>query len=61
MFEFDEYGIEKLTSILGDDVQDVIDRLDAVRAAGKEYNTFTKLADGTDGKVKFIYKTDSIK
>lgn len=61
MFEFDEEGIEKLTSILGDDVQDVIDRLDAVRAAGKEYNTFTKLADGTDGKVKFIYKTDSIK
>jgi putative membrane protein len=29
--------------------------------AGADYQTFTKLSDGVNGSVKFIYKMDSIK
>lgn len=61
MFEFDEEGISKLTDLFGNDVQDVIDRLEAVSDAGKEYNTFTKLPENMDGSVKFIIKTDAVK
>lgn len=60
IFEFDEEGISKLTELFGDDVQDVIDRLEAVADAGKEYNTFTKLPENVDGSVKFIIKTDAV-
>lgn len=61
MFEFDEEGISRLTELFGDDVQDVVDRLQAVSDAGKEYNTFTKLPKDVDGSVKFIIKTDAVK
>lgn len=61
MFEFDEEGISKLTELFGDDVQDVVDRLQAVADAGKEYNTFTKLPKDVDGSVKFIIKTEAVK
>lgn len=61
MFEFDEEGISRLTELFGDDVQDVVDRLQAVVDAGKEYNTFTKLSDDMDGSVKFIIRTEAVK
>ena len=61
MFEFDEEGISKLTDLFGDDVQDVVDRLQAVSDAGKEYNTFTRLPEDMNGSVKFIIKTDAVK
>lgn len=60
MFEFDEEGISKLTDLFGDDVQNVLDRLQAVSDAGKEYNTFTRLPENTDGSVKFIIKTEAV-
>lgn len=61
MFEFDEEGISRLTELFGDDVQDVVDRLQAVSDAGKEYNTFTKLPKNVDGSVKFVIKTEAVK
>ena len=61
MIQFDEEGIQKLTSALDGDVSTVIDRIDAVFAAGNDYATFTKLADGQEGRVKFIIRTGSVK
>ena len=61
MIRFDEEGIRKLTELFGDDVQKVIDRIDALKDAGDRYNTFSGLQEGTEGSVKFIYKTDGIK
>lgn len=61
MVRFDEDGIEKLTSALDGDVTTVIDRIDAVFAAGNDYATFTKLAEGQEGRVKFIIRTGSVK
>lgn len=55
-------GVDELIDKLSDkDSTEIIDRLDAVSDAGKDYTTFTKLSDGQSGSVKFIIKTDSIK
>lgn len=61
MIEFNEEGIQKLTSVLDEDVSTVIDRIGAVFAAGDDYATFTKLAEGQEGRVKFIIRTGSVK
>lgn len=61
MFRFDEEGISKLTELFGDNVQEAVDRIQAVMDAGKNYTTFTRLPEGTDGSVRFIYKTDAVK
>lgn len=60
MFKFREEGIDKLTELFGDDVQDVIDLLDAVMDAGKDYHIFSE-ANTESANVKFIYKTEAIK
>lgn len=61
MVQFNEEGIQKLTGALDGDVTTAIDRIDAVLSAGKRYSTFTKLADGQEGRVKFIIRTGSVK
>ena len=55
-------GVDKLVDKLSDkDSTDILDRIDAVMDAGKDYDIFTGLASGQSGTVKFIIKTDAIK
>lgn len=61
MVQFDEEGIQKLLDAYNGDVKDLLSKLEAVAEAGKEYQTFTKLADGTKGSVKFILRTETVK
>lgn len=61
MIQFDEEGIKKLTGTLDGDVSAAVDRIDAVFDAGDNYTTFTKLAEGQQGRVKFIIRTGSVK
>ncbi len=61
MLQFDEEGIRKLTEAYDGDVKSMLNRLKAVVNAGKNYQTFTKVADSTKGSVKFIFRTDAIK
>lgn len=63
MIQFNEEGIEKITKAFDDtgDVTDLFDRIKAVMNLGKEYQSFSQLADGTKGSVKFIIKTDAVK
>ena len=60
MAEFDEEGIRKLSDLMEDDVQELIDRLRAVQELSREYTSF----DGSDGilpgSVQFIIRTESI-
>ena len=58
--QFDEEGIAKLVSLYQDDVKGLMDRFEAVQDAGKSYQTFTKLSEGTSGSVKFIFKSGEI-
>lgn len=61
MVEFDEKGISKIANSYKGDIKPLADKLQAMLDAGEDYQTFTGLADGVNGSVKFIYKLDSIK
>lgn len=59
--EFNEKGISKLTSLAGDDLGSLATRIKATVEVSRDYKSFAGIADGTDGDVKFIYRTDEIK
>lgn len=61
MVEFDEKGISKIVNSYNGDIKPLTDKLQAMLDAGEDYLTFTSIADGVNGSVKFIYKLDSIK
>ncbi len=61
MVRFDKEGIDKLTSSFEDEGEKVVDRLNATMDAAKSYHSFTGLADGKEGNVKFIIRTEAIK
>ena len=58
---FNEEGIEKVLNAYNGDIEPLMDRIQAVLDAGADYQTYTDIADGVNGSVKFIYKTDAIK
>lgn len=60
MAQFDAEGIQKLVEAFDGDLQGLIDRFTALSDAAKAYQSFTGLAEGTQGSVKFIYRTDAI-
>lgn len=59
--EFSKKAGDEIGDDLGDGLQNVVRRLKAVQQAGKAYQTFTGLADGMTGNVKFIVETAEIK
>lgn len=59
MEEFNEEAIEKITDVLENDLQEFIDRLDDIKEAGEEYQSFSE-SGNTSGNVKFIIETGSI-
>ncbi len=59
--EFDKDAIQKLTDAYDGDVKTLLNKLEAVAKAGREYETFTKTAEGTRGTVKFIFRTQAVK
>ena len=60
MQTFDEEGIQELTDLAGDDLTNLIDRIKALKDADLAYNTYSGLANGSTGDVRFIIETDSI-
>lgn len=60
MQTFDEEGIQELTDLAGDDLTDVIERVKALKDADLAYDTYSGLADGSSGEVRFIIETDAI-
>lgn len=59
--ELNDKGISKLTGLAGNDLQNLVDRVKATVEVSKNYKSFAGIADGADGSVKFIYKTDEVK
>ena len=59
--EFSKKAGKELGDDFGDGLQNIVRRLKAVQQAGKAYQTFTGLADGMTGNVKFIVETAEIK
>lgn len=58
---FNEEGIEKIVNAYNGDIEPLMDRLQKVLDAGEAYQSYTGIADGVNGSVKFIYKTDAVK
>lgn len=61
MMEFNSEGIQKLVDAYTGDLKPLTNRLQAVIDASENYQTFTGIADGSNGNVKFIYKLPAIK
>ncbi len=61
MEEFNEKAIQKLADTYQGDVKSLLDRMEAYAMAGEDYTTFSQVAEGINGSVKFILKTDAVK
>ena len=60
MEKFDEEGVQKITELFGDEMQNLLDRLSAVADAGSAYKAFDGQNENENGKVKFIIETAGI-
>lgn len=61
MEKFNQDGVEKLTGTVEDDLDHIVNRMNAIAQAGKDYNSYGGIQKDMDGKVKFIMKSDEIK
>lgn len=59
--EFSEDGIDEIINSYNGDIEPLVDRIQAVLDVGADYQTYTDIADGVNGSVKFIIKTDAVK
>jgi putative membrane protein len=58
---FDEEGIQNLAKLAGEDLEEVLLRLRAVKVADQRYKNFPGLDEDMNGSVRFIIETDAIK
>lgn len=61
MKKFDKEGIQKLYDTIEDNLNKVMDRLEAMTDAGSDYNSFSGISDNMNGTVKFVIETAEIK
>lgn len=57
---YKEQGVKALVDAVDGDVKGLVNRLKAISKVSSHYKNFSGLSDKMDGKVDFIYKTDSI-
>lgn len=60
MSEFKSEGIDKLTETFNGDIQNAIDRIDAMSSLAKNYKSFAGIRDGVSGKTKFVIETEGV-
>ena len=58
--EFNDDGIKKIQDVVDNDLQDVLDRLDALCSDNNTYTSYSGKTDDMDGNVKFVIETASI-
>ena len=58
--KLNDEGIQKLIDMFNGDLQELSDRMDAVKSVAKAYQSFSGISDGVQGNVRFIYKTAAI-
>lgn len=57
---FSEEGVEKLDTLVNEDMDALIARVRAMIQAAGAYSNYSGIADGTSGAVRFIWRTDAI-
>ena len=60
MKQFREGSLGRLASLSGGSAGDLSARFKALRDVSEAYRSYTGLPEGESGKVKFIYRTDSV-
>ena len=60
MITFDEEGIQKIADLAGDDLQNLLTQIRALKEADGAYQSFSGLKEGQSGSVRFIIETDEI-
>lgn len=60
MITFDEEGIQKIADLAGDDLQNVLTQIRALKETDGAYQSFSGLKEGQSGSVRFIIETDEI-
>ena len=58
MIRFNEEGIQKLVSAFNGDIEGMLDKLNTMVDASKNYKNFSGISDEMDGEVKFIFVTN---
>ena len=53
-------GIDKLVEVFDGNISKITSRLKTLQKASEDYQSFAGKKAGTEGSVKFIYKTDEI-
>ena len=53
-------GIQRITGLAGDDLDDLMARVRAIVAAAQDYQSFSGVAPSAQGAVRFIWRTDAI-
>ena len=59
--KFNDEGIREITRMGGEDLQQLLTRVRALRTADLDYDTYSGKTDGTKGSVRFIIETDEIR
>ena len=59
--KFKKEGVDVIVKAVDGDVKPLIERFKAMVQVSKNYKSFSGTTDEMDGKVNFIFKTDSIK
>ncbi|SHJ24632.1 autotransporter outer membrane beta-barrel domain-containing protein [Hespellia stercorisuis] len=59
MIEFDETGIQKLTKAFDGDIDGMLNKLNTMLDASKQYKSFSGISNDMDGSVKFIFISDA--
>ncbi|MBR1852158.1 MAG: hypothetical protein IJ794_03125 [Lachnospiraceae bacterium] len=59
--KFDEEGIQELADLAGEDLQNLVDRVRALKEADGQYINFGGILPGRTGSVRFIIETEEIK
>lgn len=58
--QFKKEGVDILVNAVDGDVKGLVNRFKAVSEVSSKYRSYSGISDDMDGKVDFIYKTDSI-
>lgn len=61
MYRFDDEGIQEINDMYETDFSELKERLETLLDIAKEYDNFSGIAKGMDGKVKFVIETQEIK
>lgn len=51
-------GIQQLTELFEGDIKGMLEQMDEMLDTSKEYQSFSGIADGMDGQVKFVFVTE---